>query len=298
MHRHCRVLCVTLAPGFRQIALQQLDVGDAVDDAAAGVVGKLLGEVRQHLRRDFPPQRVEVFGRIGGLHVLEQTFEGVVIFLGDGQWLAGRRGIAAATAEHAAQSGERLPSCWMRGSFAGMRGGISRLRRRAPLPPGEQQTGNNHDQTDLQDQAEDGGKAAHAAERAVTEQHAEQAGADETGRQTAQQSTAEQTAAQEAGLGRGRTGGRRRARLRHGAVEGRSRCRRGAGWRRRGKRPRAAAAAGRTAAGARIGVTNVASNEEKCSRNRGERDYPAESKHCVVLPSQISAENRYPPRTL
>src|ERR1043166_2587735 len=66
-HRDGGVLVVALAPGFRQIALQQLDVGDLVDDAAAGVLRELLGEVRQHLRREVRAERAEVFPAAGGL---------------------------------------------------------------------------------------------------------------------------------------------------------------------------------------------------------------------------------------
>ena len=73
----------------------------------------------------------------------------------------------------------------------------SRHRRLvAALPPGPGEARDDHDQADLQQQAEDRGEAAHAAHEAVTEQHAEQAGADEARGQTAEQTTAEHSAAE------------------------------------------------------------------------------------------------------
>src|SRR4029077_13185891 len=50
-HRHGGVFAAALAPGLRQVALQQLHVGDLVARALARLVGKLLAEVAQHLGR-------------------------------------------------------------------------------------------------------------------------------------------------------------------------------------------------------------------------------------------------------
>jgi hypothetical protein len=54
-----------------------------------------------------------------------------------------------------------------------------RIRRRiggrrhvTPLPPGKNQPGDDYDQHDLQQQADNGGKARHAAEKSVPEQQA------------------------------------------------------------------------------------------------------------------------------
>ena len=61
-----------------------------------------------------------------------------------------------------------------------------RVRRRIgrrwhipPLPPGEDQPGDDHDQHDLQQQTEDRGKARHATEKSVAEQQAKQTCAEE-----------------------------------------------------------------------------------------------------------------------
>ena len=70
----------------------------------------------------------------------------------------------------------------------------------AALPPGPGEPGDDHDERDLQQQAEHRGEAAHAAHEAVTEQHAEQAGADEARGETAEQSAAEHAAAEQARL--------------------------------------------------------------------------------------------------
>ena len=67
----------------------------------------------------------------------------------------------------------------------------------AALPPGPGEPCDDHDEPDLQQQAEDRGEAAHAAHEAVTEQHAEQAGADEARGKTAEQSAAEHAAAEQ-----------------------------------------------------------------------------------------------------
>ena len=74
-----------------------------------------------------------------------------------------------------------------------------RVRRRiskrwhiAPLPPGEDQPGDDHDQHDLQQQTEDRGKARHATEKSVPEQQAKQTCAEEANGKPAEQSAAEQ----------------------------------------------------------------------------------------------------------
>jgi hypothetical protein len=54
------------------------------------------------------------------------------------------------------------------------------------LPPDKQQPGDNHDQCDLQYQADDGGEAGHTAEKPMPEEKAEQAGAEEAGGETAE----------------------------------------------------------------------------------------------------------------
>ena len=83
-HGHGRIVGAAFAPGFRQIALEQLHISDAIDEAATRVARQLLGEIGQHLGRDLRAQGREVFRRISRLDVAEQLFERIIVRLGDG----------------------------------------------------------------------------------------------------------------------------------------------------------------------------------------------------------------------
>src|ERR1700737_3703244 len=50
-HRDAGVVGIALAPGFREVTLQELDAGNLVDGVAGLVLGEIPGEVRHHLRR-------------------------------------------------------------------------------------------------------------------------------------------------------------------------------------------------------------------------------------------------------
>jgi hypothetical protein len=118
----------------------------------------------------------------------------------------------------------------------------------------------------------------------VTEQKPEQAGAEEAGGKPAEQAVAE-----EARTTRAAAEGRRCARLRHAALDRRSR-RRGACGRGRREGAHAAAATGKSAAGARIGA--VARDEHQSSRNRGERDQPTVADHECNSPRADMADRK------
>ena len=119
----------------------------------------------------------------------------------------------------------------------------------APLPPGEQQPRNDHDQADLQHQAEQRGEAAHAAEESVAKQQAEQSGAEEaTGK------TAEQTAAKQTWTRRSLANGAGTPGLRERALHRRGRVRRGLRGGRRRECAHPAAAAGEAATRARMRI--------------------------------------------
>jgi hypothetical protein len=73
-----------------------------------------------------------------------------------------------------------------------MRRRIGRRWHIAPLPPGEDQPGDNPDQHDLQQQTDDRGEARHATEKSLPEQQAKQTCAEEAGSNPAEQSATEQ----------------------------------------------------------------------------------------------------------
>src|SRR5437667_6598911 len=66
-HGDRRIFRIALAPGLGEIALQELRVGNAVDDAAAGVRGEILGEIGQHLGRDSISQGVQILCAVSSL---------------------------------------------------------------------------------------------------------------------------------------------------------------------------------------------------------------------------------------
>ena len=130
--------------------MQELDVGDAVDDAAAGVRREILGKIRQHLGRDAGAQRGKIFCAVGGLDFTEQPLERVVIRLPDRDAPARKR---VATTGLPLRAGARHNSAQQRCT--------ARVgRRMAPLVPDPDQAGDEEDQRDLQQKPENRGKAA------------------------------------------------------------------------------------------------------------------------------------------
>jgi len=106
-HRDGRVVDVALAPSLGEIALQQLDVGDAIDDALARIGGEILREIGKDFGRREAAQPGEVFRAIRALHLAEDLLEGIEV-LGSEPNLIGagcarglrRRATAAATESH------------------------------------------------------------------------------------------------------------------------------------------------------------------------------------------------------
>src|SRR5262245_6393878 len=144
-----------------------------------------------------------------------------------------------------------------------MRGRIGRSRRIAPLPPGEQQPRDDHDQRDLQYQAKERSKPGHATKESVAKQKAEQAGAEEASGETAKQAAAKQTRtwrrlANSVGF----------PRLRQRALHGRRGIRRRLSCRRRREGACPPAPAGETSAGTsmRIGG-NKHHGSDRCNRD-------------------------------
>ena len=70
---------VSPGSGFRRIALQELDVGQAVDDAAARVRVEVLEVVREQFRRHEIAQLADVLGAVRRLHFAEQALEGLEV---------------------------------------------------------------------------------------------------------------------------------------------------------------------------------------------------------------------------
>jgi hypothetical protein len=149
----------------------------------------------------------------------------------------------------------------------------------ASLPPGKQQPRDNHDQPDLQDQAKQRGKAAHAAKKAMPEQQAEQSRAKESRGKATKQPTPEETGARRRLTNR--PGSRR---LRERALHGRGRVRRSLCCRRRRERTRSAAAAREPASSARF---RIGSNKHQGRSGCGQRHKKAMADH-FGLPRQIS----------
>src|ERR1700722_20149128 len=90
-HRHRRVFAVALAPGLRQVALEQMYVGDLVAHALAGLGGQLFGEVAQHFGCCQRSQRIQVLPAPDSLDVLQQPLELLVVLRADlDRWRPGR----------------------------------------------------------------------------------------------------------------------------------------------------------------------------------------------------------------
>src|SRR5437899_2213253 len=87
-HRNGRIVGAALAPGFRKIALQELDIGDAVHDAAARILRQILGEIGHHFGRSAGPQGVEILAAVGALNFAEQAFEGIIVGIRDAHIVA------------------------------------------------------------------------------------------------------------------------------------------------------------------------------------------------------------------
>src|SRR6516165_5305417 len=224
-HRDRGVVGVALTPSLGEIALQQLDVGDAIDHALARIRRQFLGEIGQHLGRDVPAQTREIFGAIGALHLAEDLFEGIEVVGREpdlvGAGCARARGRSAAAESHLRTRGA--------GRVIAQHRAAGERRLAAALPPRPQEIADDHDEADLQHQAEHRSEAAEAAQEAMAEQHAEQAGAEEAGEEAAE----EARPIEEAAHGRRdrrtlRERAARLTRLRHAALDGprARRCRR------------------------------------------------------------------------
>ena len=120
-HRHAGVVGLALAPGFREVALQQLDVGDLVDVVAGLVLLEVLGEVRHHFGRGQRVQLGDVLVRPCGLDVAEQALEGLVVVRLDLQRRAARAQAEAGSGSQAVQAVPPGPT-----SGSGRRAGIGR----------------------------------------------------------------------------------------------------------------------------------------------------------------------------
>jgi hypothetical protein len=159
-----------------------------------------------------------------------------------------------------------------------MRSRIGGCRHISTLPPRKQQPCYDHNQNDLQHEAENGCKAGHSAEQSVSEQQTKEAGAEKARRQAAQQSTAEET--------RPRRGLADRAgRLSYASLDRRGSIGRRARGRRRREGPHASASTRKPTAGAGIGISG--DENERC-RNRGKSNHKPASKHRVVSPRNMA----------
>src|SRR6516225_709605 len=273
-HRDGGVVGGAPAPSLGEIALQQLDVGDAIDDALARILGQFLREVGQHFGRDEPAQPRQIFGAVGALHLAKGLFESIEVVrrepdvVGAGCARLRSRSTAAEPHLRTRVAGGVIAQC----RAAGER------RLAAALPPRPDQIADDHNEANLQHQAKHRGEAAEAAQETMAEQHAEQAGAEETREQ----------AAEEAGPIEEATNGRRYrralreraarlARLRHAAFD-RPRARRCRRRRRRGKCLRAAAAEAAAATGAGIGIGHREGQHRRHGAKRKQRTN-AQEKH-------------------
>src|SRR5260370_36310675 len=97
-HRNRRIVGAALAPSFRKIALQELDIGDAVHDAAACVLRQILGEIGYHFGRRVGPQRIEILVAVRGLNFTEQPLEPIIVGTRDAHIIAALTGASAACA--------------------------------------------------------------------------------------------------------------------------------------------------------------------------------------------------------
>src|SRR6195256_7093734 len=89
-HRHAGVVGIALAPRLREVALQQLDVGNLVDVVAGLVLLEILGEIRHHFGRRQRMQLGDILVRPRGLNLTEQSLEGLVVARSNLKWRAAR----------------------------------------------------------------------------------------------------------------------------------------------------------------------------------------------------------------
>src|SRR5262249_7044733 len=166
-------------------------------------------------------------------------------------------------AKHPAKAAERMTGRRMRRR-------IGWARRLTTRPPDKQQPGDNHNQCDLQHQADEGGEAGHAAEKPMPKEKAEQAGAEEAGGETA-----EQPAAEQAGTRRRLADSVRFAGLRDCALHRRCRVGRSLGGRGSGESACPTAAAG----GSPTSASMCVRGNEQARDNRSNRDYKTALDH-------------------
>src|SRR5882757_341646 len=126
-HRDAGEICLAFAPGFREVALQQLGCRHLVDAVASAVVVEVTLEIRHHFRRRQAAQPSDILVRPRRLDLAEQPLERFVV---GGLHLEWRAGAARAEPEaHAAAGRLRRTGIEAGGT------GIGRLRPLAALPP-------------------------------------------------------------------------------------------------------------------------------------------------------------------
>src|SRR5258706_2538173 len=87
-HRNGRIVGAALAPSLCKIALQELDIGDAVHDAAARILRQILREIGHHFGRGMGSQRPEILVAVRGLNFPEQALERIIVGIRDAHIIA------------------------------------------------------------------------------------------------------------------------------------------------------------------------------------------------------------------
>src|SRR5882672_8985890 len=141
-HRNGRVVSAALAPSFRKIALQELDIRDAVHHAAARILRQVLREIGHHFGRGAGPQRIEILVAVGALNVTEQPLEGIIVGTRDAHIIAALTRASAASALPAAHT--QAPGKASGRTVAIERSGVRRLV--AALEPTPQEHSDERDQ--------------------------------------------------------------------------------------------------------------------------------------------------------
>src|SRR5258706_7617707 len=103
-HRKGRIVGAALAPSLCKIALQELDIGDAVHDAAARILCQILGEIGPHFGRGMGSQRTEILVAVRGLNFAEQALERIIVGIRDAHIIAALTSASTACALPAAQT--------------------------------------------------------------------------------------------------------------------------------------------------------------------------------------------------
>ena len=102
--RNGRIVGAALAPSLGKIALQELDIGDAVDDAATRILCQVLREIGHHFGRGMGSQRTEILVAVRGLNFAEQALERIIVGIRDAHIIAALTSASTACALPAAQT--------------------------------------------------------------------------------------------------------------------------------------------------------------------------------------------------